>query len=264
MFAVWPIVAPADEPDPIAAEGAYEDALESWQGGRPREALRYATDATQYDDQQRPARLLAGYALQRVNAPAASEAVLRALVDLPIESALDARVHDLAMTALHRAVDPYRRDQVSLGYHNVTAADRKWQTWGSAPGLGLVVGFPAGGGLYRIDASARFATGTRDVGGWHVVPMVVFAHPISRWSTDLAFGPSIWFARGVWWPDGWHTYVGARAAAGAAVRTGRRTGFRFEAGLSSHFTDRTLDWYASPLDFRVGFEYWPGTPVGPI
>ena len=222
------------------------------------------------DPDHRPARLLAGYALLRLDADASGLAVLESLAREPVLKRDDVKVRALAVRAVHRVDDPRRRDQVSLAYATTFAPERGGErgtgAWHLANAYVWQLGVPLTDGVtLRVEAQHRFVTDNEDVGGWRLTPMLAFARGASNHSVDLGVGPTTWVARGIWWEGGTHVYAGARLAAGVDWRYGRRFGLRLEVAATPLLLDSTLWWYGSPFDARFSVSWWLGQPRhGPL
>lgn len=253
-----------------AAEVRYQAALDAWQHGDASAALATASDATAIDPSHRPARLLAGYALLNLNAEVAGLAVLESLCFEPVESQVEATIHRLASRTVHRVDDRNHRDQVSASFFTVVGPERGGESgtgaWRAAGAHVWQVGVPVAKHLtVRMEAQHRWQFDLEDVGGWRLTPSLAWTHTSRNTAVDLAVGPTAFIAHGVWWESAYHLYGGARVSAGADWRFGRRFGFRIEAGVTPLLLDRTLWWYDSPADVRLGVTTWFGQPRrGPL
>lgn len=253
-----------------AAEARYQAALDAWQHGDASGALRVASDATTLDPAHRPARLLAGYALLQLDAEDAGLAVLASLALEPVESRMEAQVHALAARTVHRTDDRNHRDQVALSFFTAVGPERGGEpqtgAWHPSGARVLQVGVPLANHVaLRVEVQQRWQSDLEDVGGWRLTPSIAWTHIAGNRSIDLGVGPTIWLAHGIWWESAYHVYGGARASVGADLRLGRRFGFRVEGGVTPLLLDRTLWWYGSPADVRLGMSCWLGKPRrGPL
>lgn len=255
---------------PTPAEVEYRVALDAWQHADVQAAMAAVSRTVELDPGHRPARLLAGYALLRTDAREAGLAVLTSLAAEPLYTSADAKVRSYAQRAVHRVDDRNHRDQVSVLFCTSFGPERGGErgagSWRPAGAHAWQLGVPLAEGLtLRFDAQHRWDTDTEDVGGWRLTPMLAWSRGSGSAAVDLGVGPTTWVARGVWWPSGTHVYAGARVAAGADWRFGRRVGLRVEAAVTPLVLDDTLWWYGSPVDARLGFATWFGHPRrGPL
>lgn len=249
----------------LAGEGdaPYLRALAAWDRGEWGTALAEAEAALAAEPGHRPARLLEGYALFRLDRPEDGVGVLQALAAEPVSTEYDGVIQRRADRLWHRWADRARRDQVAVSGGFVLPVEKRYDTILPNVGLTAEVEVPVPGPV-AVRAEVLLPVqpeGLFDVGGDYIGLEAVLHHPLGRgvWAVDAALGPELWLARGGYWSDGNQPYLGLRAAAGLDVRPARRVGFRLQAGtrwVPGALED--LPWYAVPFDLSLTTVSWWG------
>jgi hypothetical protein len=240
----------------------YLYALGAWDSGHWSTALQAATAVLEEQPDHDPARLIAGYSMVKLGQ------LDEGLVELEVvaEEATDPDTQKRADLLLRWYRDRWRRNQ--LAFTLGTSVGAETLPGGPEPlgGYAAVVHVPVWNTFSaNLDVSGawRDTAGSLDIRGPRLALLVDYALPLARglFHLDAAAGPSVWFAKGGYWPDGGQVYAGMRGAVGIDVRPKPRLGFRFEVGSSIHPGVRTVvPWYSTPFDVRIAITNWTRLP----
>ena len=250
----------ASEPAVADVDAAYAQALAFWQSGHYADAELLSREILRAEPNFRPAQLLLGYALIRSHQPEEAEILLKDLAAQPATNAFEWDIHQRAYESYHRLSDFKRRNQWALGAgfgamweHGF---DGDWQTVGDGSFVFIAPLAPRFGVITEM--SSPLTTQVFGVGGRAISPMFTVWQPVGSGQSQfsLSIGPSLWLARGVWWPQGHQEYLGIHADAAFDIRVGRHVGFRFDVGYSAHLTGRALEGFLRPVDASAEILWW--------
>ena len=240
----------------------YLYALRAWDSGHWSTALRAATEVLEEAPDHDPARLIAGYSLVKLGQMEEGLAELEVVAEEATDKATQARADQV----LRWYRDRWRRDQCALTLGTSLGAETFPDGPETLGGYAFVLHVPVRSTFSaNLDLSGawRDTAGNLDIRGPRLALLVDRSTPIARglFHLSAAGGPSVWFAKGGYWPDGGQVYVGMRGAVGIDVRPKPRLGFRFEVGSSIHPGVRTVvPWYSTPIDVRIAITNWTRFP----
>jgi hypothetical protein len=240
----------------------YMEGLQAWEQGKAITALRAAQAVLAEDPSHRQARLLCAYVLAELGRDEEAAEILLNLIREPVNGRYEQSIQDRAESLYHRLTARYRRTNPAFFASLYFPIYRRADALALAGGYAFSFQYPLSSAFHlRTDwqGTLPIEPDNLSLGGMQLGALGMIELPLGsgRFSGDIGLGPSVWYARGAFWPDQSQWYLGGRAELGIDVRLSGFFGFRVETGWSAWpGLSLELEQQSQAMDFKMGMGFW--------